>query len=152
DLDMSNGNEAFVLPILREVIESSLGFQLPPLPAPPHTVTNLDKACAALLDVAPGFPQTAASKGSGPGEKTTAAFVDAIGRHLRDASNEKVASIVNGLVTDYLEKHSRRTRVLEIAAREITQAPPALDAIALIDDDWMAFFKGKVDHIGTEEA
>jgi hypothetical protein len=55
-------------------------------------------------------------------------------------------------VADYLEKRSRRNRVLEIAAREITQVPPILDANTLIDDDWMAFFKGKVDQLGTEEA
>lgn len=92
------------------------------------------------------------SEGSGHGEKLEVAFVHAMRRQLKDASNERVAAAVTGLVTDYIEKRDRRTRVLEIAAREITQAPPTLDANTFIDDDWMAFFKGKVDQLGTEEA
>jgi hypothetical protein len=148
---MTNGNEGRALPILREVIESSLGFELPPLPAPPRTVKNLDKACAALLEAPPGSQKNAAGE-LAQSDKATAAFLDAMRRQLKDATNERVSAAVDGLVADYLERRDRRTRVLEIAAREITQAPPTLDANSLIDDDWMAFFKGKVGHLGTEEA
>src|SRR5262249_7747762 len=56
------------------------------------------------------------------------------------------------MVADYLEKRNRPTRVVEIAAQEITQTPPSSNTDALIDDDWLAFFKGKVDHLGAEEA
>ena len=141
-----------MLPTLREVIESSLGLQLPPLPAPPRTVKNLDKACAALLDFAPGSPARNTAAGLAQSAKLGAVFVEAMRHQLSDSTHEKMAAAVEGLVTDYLEKRNRRSRVLEIAAREITQAPPTLDANSLIDDDWMAFFKGKVDHLGTEEA
>jgi len=152
---MTGEDNGRVLPTLRDVIESSLGFQLPPLPAPPRTVKNLDKACAALLDVPPSPREGNAvnSRGrAGAAEKLSAAFVDAVRRQLKDESKDKVASAVDGLVADYLEKRDRRARVLEIAAREITQAPPHLDANAFLDDDWMAFFKGKVDQLGSEEA
>jgi hypothetical protein len=73
-------------------------------------------------------------------------------RQLKDASNEKVAAALDGLVADYVEKRDRRARVLELAAREIMQAPAGADAVSFLDDDWMAFFKGKVDHLGTDEA
>jgi hypothetical protein len=149
---MNNRDEGKVLPTLRDVIEGSLGFQLPPLPAPPRTVKNLDKACAALLDYAPGSPARNTAAGPAQSAKLSAAFVEAMRHQLSDSSTEKMAAAVDGLVNDYLEKRNRRARVLEIAAREITQAPPTLDANTLIDDDWMAFFKGKVDHLGTEEA
>jgi hypothetical protein len=143
-----------VLPTLREVIEGALGFQLPPLPAPPLTVKNLDKVCAALLDVPRAHVEGYAASIGRPeqGEKVSSVFVDAIRRQLGGASNEKIASVVDGLVADYIEKRNRRTRVLEIAAQEITLGPPSPDANALLDDDWLAFFKGKVDQLGTEEA
>jgi hypothetical protein len=150
---MTQDNDGKVLPTLREVIENSLGFQLPPLPAPPRAVRNLDKACAALLDLSPGqLQRNSAAACAGRAEKVHAAVVDAMWRQLKDASNETVTAAVDGLVADYLEKRNRRARVLEIAAREITQAPPGVDAETFIDDDWMAFFKGKVDQLGTEEA
>ena len=136
-------NGGKVLPTLREVIEGALGFQLPPLPAPPLTVKNLDKVCAALLDVPPaaiGRPEQ------------NSVFTEAMQRQLGGASNEKLAAVVDGMVADYIEKRSRRTRVLEIAAQEITAGPPSPDANALLDDDWLAFFKGKVDQLGSEEA
>jgi Protein of unknown function (DUF2806) len=143
------------LPSLREVIENSLGFQLPPLPAPPRTVKNLDKACAALLDVSTwprGGNAAFAREEIGRSEKLNAAVVDAMQRQLRDASIDKLAAAVDGLVADYVEKRHRRARVLELAAKEITQAPASVDAETFLDDDWMAFFKGKVDQLGTEEA
>jgi hypothetical protein len=153
---MSNDSNDKALTSLREVIENSLGFQLPPLPAPPRTVKNLDKACAALLDV-PAWPRTGskalvAREEFGRNEKFNAALIDAMRRQLVDASVDKVASAVDGLVADYIEKHQRRSRVLELAAKEITQAPASVDAESYLDDDWMAFFKGKVDQLGTEEA
>ena len=143
------------LPTLREVIEKWLGFQLPPLPAPPQTIKNLDKACAALLDVpaAPlGGKAAIALQGLERGEKLGVAVVDAMRRQLKDDSDDKVAAALDGLVADYIERRNRRSRVLELAAREITQAPPSVDAETFLDDDWMAFFKAKVDQLGTEEA
>ena len=143
-----------VLPTLREVIEGALGFQLPPFIAPPLAVKNLDKVCAALLDVPPVQVEgNAASTGRQEhGENLNSVFADAMRRQLGGASSEVIAAVVDGLVADYIEKRSRRTRVLEIAAQEITQGRPSADANALLDDDWLGFFKGKVDHLGTEEA
>ena len=138
-----------MLPTLREVIEGALGFQLPPLHAPPLTVKNLDKVCAALLDVPPAH---VGSDAATIVEELNSVLADAMRRQFRGASNEKIAADVDGLVADYIEKRSRRTRVLEIAAQEITQSPLSADADALVDDDWLAFFKGKVDQLGTEEA
>ena len=145
---------AKVLSTLREVIEGSLGFQLPPFPAPPLTVKNLDKACAALLDIPPAHVEgNAATVGRlEQGEKLSSVFADAMRRQLRGASSQKIAAVVDGLMADYLEKRNRRTRVLEIAAQEITLGPPSADANTLLDDDWLAFFKGKVDQLGSEEA
>jgi hypothetical protein len=79
-------------------------------------------------------------------------FGDAVGRQLRGASVETITAVVDGMVADYIEKRNRRTRVLEIAAQEITQSPPSGETDALLDDDWLAFFKGKLDQLGTEEA
>src|SRR5262252_9479777 len=90
-------NGGKVLPTLREVIEGALGFQLPPLPAPPLTVKNLDKVCAALLDVPPaaiGRPEQ------------NSVFTEAMQRQLGGASNEKLAAVVDGMVADYIEKRS----------------------------------------------
>jgi Protein of unknown function (DUF2806) len=142
------------IPTLREVIEGALGFQLPPFPAPSLTVKNLDKVCAALLDVPPAYVDSNAATIGRPdqGEKLSSVFADAMGRQLRGASIEKITAVVDGLVADYIEKRNRRTRVLEIAAQEMTQSPPSPDANALLDDDWLAFFKGKVDQLGTDEA
>jgi len=139
---------------LREVIEGALGARLPPFPAPSFGVQNLDKVCAALLDIPPAsFGGTAAPIGSTDhGEKLSSIFAGAMGRQLRGASIEKITAVADGLVADYIEKRGRRTRVLEIAAQEITQSPPSPDAHALLDDDWLAFFKGKVDQLGSEEA
>jgi len=76
------------------------------------------------------------------GERLSSVFADAVGRQLTGASIEKIAAVVDGMVADYLEKRNRRTRVVEIAAQEITQTPPSSNTDALIDDDWLAFFKG----------
>jgi hypothetical protein len=142
------------IPTLRKVIEGGLGDQLPPLPGSSFGVKNLDKACAALLDIPPAHVgRNAATIGiPDQGEKLRSVFADAVGRQLRGASIEKITAVVDGLVADYIEKRNRRTRVVEIAAQEITQSPPSADTDALIDDDWLAFFKGKVDQLGTEEA
>jgi hypothetical protein len=114
----------------------------------------LDKVCAALLDIPPARGERTAANIGMPdqSEKLSAVFADAVGRQLRGASIEKITAVVDGMVADYLEKRNRRTRVVEIAAQEITQSPPSADTDALIDDDWLAFFKGKVDQLGTEEA
>ena len=37
------------------------------------------------------------------------------------------------------------------AAEELANDPPKADTAEEIDDDWMAFFKGKVDNLGSEE-
>jgi hypothetical protein len=150
-MDMVNQHDDRALLALRELFKNSLGFQLPPFPAPPRTVKNLDKACAALLDF-PTVPlhANAAFGSQAPGRSE--AIADAMRRQLRDASDEKVAAALDGLVADYVEKRDRRARVLELAAREIMQASASVDAERFLDDDWMAFFKGKVDHLGTDEA
>jgi len=143
------------IPTLRKVIEGALGAQLPPFPGPSFGVKNLDKVCAALLDIPPAHVEKdAATIGGKPeqGEKLGSIFADAVGRQLSGASFEKISAVVDGLVTDYIEKRNRRTRVVEIAAQEITQSPPSTDTNALIDDDWLAFFKGKVDQLGSDEA
>jgi hypothetical protein len=142
------------LSTLREVIEASLGYRLPPFSTPPLTVKNLDRACAALLDVPPVHVASNAAAIEGPkqGEELGSVFADAMRRQFREVSNERIAAVVDGLVADYVEKRSRRTRVLEIAAQEITLGPPGAEANTLLDDDWLAFFKGKVDQLGSEEA
>src|ERR1700730_19121321 len=111
---MGNENQRKMLPTLQGVIESSLGVRLPSLPSPPRTLTNLDKVCAALLDVPPAHVERSGAifEGSPQSDNLSAAFVEAMGRHLRDASNEKISAAAEGLVTDYLEKRSRRARVL----------------------------------------
>src|SRR5262245_39131400 len=130
------------IPTLRKVIEGALGAQLPPFPGPSFGVKNLDKVCAALLDIAPAPGGRKAATAGMPeeGEKLSSIFADAVGRQLSGASIEKVSAVVDGLVADYIEKRNRRTRVVEIAAQEITQSP-STDTNALIDDDWLAFFK-----------
>jgi hypothetical protein len=142
------------IPTLRKVIEGELGAQLPPFPGSSFGVKNLDKACAALLDIPPAHAGRNAATIDMPdqGEKLSSVFADTVGRQLSGASIEKITAVVDGLVADYIEKRNRRTRVLEIAAQEITQSPPSADTDALLDDDWLAFFKGKVDQLGTEEA
>ena len=133
-----------MLPTLREVIEGALGFQLPPLPAPPLTVKNLDKVCAALLDVPRAHVEGYAASIGRPeqGEKVSSVFVDAIRRQLGGASNEKIASVVDGLVADYIEKRNRRTRVLEIAAQENHAEPPSGDTDAVRRSARMLRFRG----------
>jgi hypothetical protein len=154
DVDWYDGDMIYddkALLALRELFRTSLGFQLPPFPTPPRTVKNLDRACAALLDFTTvSLHSKTELAGGGPGR--TGAVADAMRRQLKDASNEKVAAALDGLVADYVEKRDRRARVLELAAREIMQAPAGADAVSFLDDDWMAFFKGKVDHLGTDEA
>jgi len=142
------------IPTLRKVIEGALGAQLPPLPGPSFGVKNLDKVCAALLDIPPAHAERNAATIGGPdqGEQLGSVFADAVGRQLRDASIEKITAVVEGLVADYIEKRDRRARVVEIAAREISLSAPSSNTDALIDDDWLAFFKGKVDQLGSEEA
>jgi len=142
------------IPSLRKVIEGTLGAQLPPFPGPSFGVENLDKVCAALLDIPPAHVEGNVATSGGPDqdENLSSVFADALRRQLRGASIEKISAVVDGLVADYIEKRSRRTRVLEIAAQEITQNPPTAVTDALLDDDWLAFFKCKVDQIATEEA
>jgi len=72
-----------VLPTLREVIEGALGFQLPPLHAPPLTVKNLDKVCAALLDVPPAH---VGSDAATIVEELNSVLADAMRRQFRGAS------------------------------------------------------------------
>lgn len=148
---MINVHDDKALHALRELFRKSLGIQLPPFPTPPRTVKNLDRACAALLDL-PTVQLEGKADLAGRGPAGGGAVADSIRRQLRDASNERVAAALDGLVADYVEKRDRRARVLELAAREIMQAPASTDAESSVDDDWMAFFKGKVDHLGTDEA
>jgi Protein of unknown function (DUF2806) len=143
---MNNHHDDGALFALREFFKNSLGFQLPPLPTPPRTAKNLDQACAALLDY-PSAPRHVNADFANRG-----AIADAMRRQLRGASNEKVAAALEGLVADYVEKRDRRTRVLELAAQEIMQASASVDADRFLDDDWMAFFKSKVDHLATDES
>jgi uncharacterized protein DUF2806 len=116
------------------------------LPTPPRTAKNLDKACAALLDY-PSGPRHANVDLANRG-----AMADAMRRQLRGASNEKVAAALEGMVADYVEKRDRRARVLELAAHEIMQPSASVDADKFLDDDWMAFFKSKVDHLAADES
>ena len=139
-------------PTLRKVIEGALGAQLPPLPGLSFGLKNLDKVCAALLDIPPPHVERNVAPIGTQGEKLGSVFGDAVGRQLRGASVETITAVVDGMVADYIEKRNRRTRVLEIAAQEITQSPPSGETDALLDDDWLAFFKGKLDQLGTEEA
>jgi len=145
--------QSYEIPTLRRVIEGALGAELPPFPGPSFGLKNLDKVCAALLDVPAHVERNPATVG-GPdqGGELSSVFADAVGRQLRGASIEMITAVVDGLVADYIEKRNRRTRVVEIAAQEITQSLPNTGTDALIDDDWLAFFKGKVDQLGTEEA
>jgi hypothetical protein len=145
--------QSYEIPTLRRVIEGALGAGLPPFPGPSFGLKNLDKVCAALLDVPAHVERNPATVG-GPdqGGELSSVFADAVGRQLRGASIEMITAVVDGLVADYIEKRNRRTRVVEIAAQEITQSLPNTGTDALIDDDWLAFFKGKVDQLGTEEA
>src|SRR6516165_4705494 len=142
------------IPTLRKVIEGALGAELPPFPGPSFGVKNLDKVCAALVDIPPARVESdgATTGGPGQGEELGSVFADAVARRLRGASIELITAVVDGLVADYIEKRNRRTRVVEIAAQEIIHSPASVDTNALIDDDWLAFFKGKVDQLGTEEA
>jgi len=151
--DGNMSKQTHEIPTLRKVIEGALGAQLPPFPGPSFGVKNLDKVCAALLDLPAHVGKNAATAGTPEqGEKLSSIFADAVGRQLTGASIEKISAVVDGLVADYIEKRNRRTRVVEIAAQEITQSPPSTDTNALIDDDWLAFFKGKVDQLGSDEA
>jgi hypothetical protein len=142
------------IPTFRQALEGMLGFQLPHVPMP-QTLRNLDKAAAALVDI-----PTAYLEGKAAGLRISAehsnmiesALGKAMQRRLRDASNEKIAVMVEGVVADYLEKRRRRERVLEIATEELTEAQPTSEATGEIDDGWMAFFKGQIDHLGTEDA
>jgi hypothetical protein len=56
------------------------------------------------------------------------------------------------MVLEYLGRHDNRMRVLRLTADELEADPPRKDAKGMLDDDWMAFFKGKVDALGSEEA
>jgi uncharacterized protein DUF2806 len=145
--------QSYEIPTLRRVIEGALGAELPPFPGPSFGLKNLDKVCAALLDIPAHVERNPATTG-GPdqGEELSSVFAAAVARQLRGASIEMVTAVVDGLVADYIEKRNRRTRVVEIAAQEITQSLQSTGTDALIDDDWLAFFKGKVDQLGTEEA
>jgi hypothetical protein len=150
-MGMNNQHDDRALFALREFFRNSLGFQLPPLPAPPRTAKNLDKACSALLD----FPIASLHANAGLANRAplrSEAVTDAMRRQLRGASNEKVAAALEGLVADYVEKRDRRTRVLELAAQEIMQGSASIDADRFLDEDWMAFFKSKVDHLATDES
>ena len=73
-------------------------------------------------------------------------------QRLGKAAPGEVNRYLDGMVLDYLSRHSNRVRVLELAAKEIEMVPLKEDAKAGLDNDWMAFFKGKVDALGTEEA
>jgi hypothetical protein len=145
--------QSYEIPTLRRVIEGALGAELPPFPGPSFGLKNLDKVCAALLDIAAHVERNPATAG-GPdqGEELSSVFAAAVARQLRGASIEMITAVADGLVADYIEKRNRRTRVVEIAAQEITQSLQSTGTDALIDDDWLAFFKGKVDQLGTEEA
>ena len=140
DVDWYDGDMIYddkALLALRELFRTSLGFQLPPFPTPPRTVKNLDRACAALLDFTTvSLHSKTELAGGGPGR--TGAVADAMRRQLKDASNEKVAAALDGLVADYVEKRDRRARVLELAAREIMQAPAGADATTRTTGAWPA--------------
>jgi hypothetical protein len=115
------------IPTLRKVIEGALGAQLPTFPGTSFGVKNLDKVCAALLDIPPAHVERTAANIGMPdqSEKLSSVFADAVGRQLRGASIDKITTVVDGMVADYLEKRNRRTRVLEIAAQEITRSLPS---------------------------
>ena len=80
------------------------------------------------------------------------AITAAMKRQLGKASSEEVKTAVDGMVLEYLSRHHGRKRVLEHAATELENDPPIEDAKSELSDDFMAFFKGKVDNLGTEEA
>jgi Protein of unknown function (DUF2806) len=143
------------LPTLSEKIGEWLGFQLPGLPPMPQTLKNLDKAGAALID----WPTAAwESKAAGirakasRGDALEQSVTDAMRRELSQESNKQIAGHVRGLIRDYLQKHHSRKRVLELAIKEVAADPGQADATGEPNDDFMAFFKGKVDALGTEEA
>lgn len=139
------------VPTLSEWIGQTLGFQLPALPAMPQTLKNLDKVGAALLDwPLAGLEGTAASRRSQ--DALEVAVTDAMRRALEGTGDKQITGQVRGMVRDYLGKNQSRRRVLELAVREIASDAGRTDATAETSDDFMAFFKGKVDNLGTDEA
>lgn len=133
-------------------IEQALGVRLPNLP---QTVRNLDKAGAALLDLGIASLEVrakAAREGAAREEKLKNALAKAMELRLGKAAPDEVKRYLNGMVLDYLSRHGNRMRVFELAANELEEDPPKEDAKGTLDDDWMAFFKGKVDALGSEEA
>ncbi len=132
-----------------------IGFQLPSLPSMPQTVKNLDKAAAALLDWPTAVLEGKASRARSETEQSIlleSAVIEAMRRELGNVDNKKLSSQVRGLVQDYLQKHHSRKRVLELAVKEVATDPGSDDATGKPSDDFMAFFKGKVDSLGTDEA
>lgn len=134
-----------------EWIGDALGVRFPKLP---QTLKNLDKAGGALLDIPAAWAASKAQRIRGQAdrkEKLDNALAKALTQRLAKSSPEEVAQRVDGMLIDYLEKHASRKRVLELAVQELEQDPPKEDAKEPLSDDWMAFFKGKVDALGTDD-
>ena len=73
-------------------------------------------------------------------------------QRIGKVASDDASALLESMVLDYLKRHRSRARVLELAAMELDQAPPTEDANKPIDDDWVGFFKDKVDVLETEEA
>ena len=81
----------------------------------------------------------------------TNAVTKALKREVGAETDPRIEAVLEGLALDYLSKLRSRTCVFDYAVEELANNPPKVDTAKEIDEDWMAFFKGKVDNLGNED-
>ena len=125
---------------------------LPRLPPLPQTLKNLDKVGVALFDIPRAWLEGKAARiRANDAQEVEFTNAKTLKREVGAETDLRIKAVLEGLALDYLSKLRSRTRVFDSAAEELANDPPKADTAKEIDDDWMAFFKGKVDNLGNEE-
>ena len=143
------------LPTLKQALEQWLGVQLPGLPSLPNTLKNLDKACAAMLDVPAAHFEAKASSIRGASsrqEEIADTLAENVIEELKLGQSPEAKSAVSGMLREHLQKQYGRKRVLELTASELESGDIDKDATESINDDWMTFFRSRVDELSSEES
>ena len=144
------------LPHFSNWLEEFLGFRIPELPRLPQTIKNFDKMVGALLD----WPTAMLEAKSTDIRATTArdmtinnAIIEAAARELQTSNDQALNAVVRGLVREHIRKLRGRRKVVEVAAEEIGRNKANnVDATTEVSEEFLAFFNGKVDSIGTKQA
>lgn len=130
-------------PSFLDWLETLLPFKLPRIPLP-QTARNLDKSAARLFDAlgtnAVARVDSSTNRHNALSRASTA-YIELGTKEITGAPQSELSQrALSYVLNEATLRQNNREAILQIAAEELHDAPPEIEAIAEIEDDWLNQF------------